>query len=65
MARRPCNLLQWIGELKKLRSGLDISLKQDYGAHFVGCNKGFDVIIYYMTIEANDKELLILAQLLK
>jgi hypothetical protein len=58
---RPCNVLQRIGQLKELRSTANIPLEQDYSTNFVGCNEGFDIVVWHVTIEADDEELLRLA----
>jgi hypothetical protein len=52
------NFLKGGGEFNKLGGGGDVSEKEDYGSHFVGCDKVFDIFAGLMTVEANNKELL-------
>lgn len=52
------NLLKGGGEFNKLCGVGDVSEKEDYGSHFVGCDEGLDIFACFVTMEANNKELL-------
>jgi hypothetical protein len=52
------NLLERGGELGELGGGRDVPEKENHSSYSVGCDEGLDIFACFVTMEADNKELL-------